>query len=53
MSKKDFYKAWNDAIQDFICGYITYEQLLEYGTIDEFYNYMEDFKIEDEQPITF
>ena len=53
MSYEDFRKAWNQAVQDFICGLISYDQLMEYGTLDEYLEYMEEFKNEDEQPDTF
>lgn len=41
MSKDDFRKAWTQAVQEFISGLISYDQLLEYGTLDEYREYME------------
>lgn len=40
----DFVKAWGQAVYDFLNGSITYDELLEFGTIDEYFDYISDME---------
>lgn len=40
MSTVDFVKAWREAIIKWLSGEISAEELLEYGTIDEYWDYV-------------
>ena len=42
MSYSEFQQAWFDAVQAFKNGDLSYEQLLEFGTLDEFMDYVSD-----------
>ena len=42
MSYAEFQQAWCDAVQAFKNGDLSYEELLEFGTLDEFMDYVSD-----------
>lgn len=42
MSYSEFQQAWFDAVQAFKNGDLSYEELLEFGTLDEFMDYVSD-----------
>lgn len=44
MSTVDFIKAWHDAIMRWLSGEITTDELLEFGTIDEYFEYISDME---------
>lgn len=48
MSYAEFQQAWFDAVQAFKNGDLTYDELLEFGTLDEFMDYMSDDESEQE-----
>lgn len=42
MSYESFQKAWTDAVKAWQMGEITYEQLMEFGTLDEYLDYIKE-----------
>ena len=42
MSRSEFAKAWTEAVTKFMNGVISYEELMEFGTLDEYAEYMKD-----------
>ena len=47
MSTVDFVKAWKEAIIKWLSGEISLEELMEYGTIDEYWDYVSEIEDDD------
>lgn len=42
MSRSEFAKAWTEAVTKFMNGIISYDELQEFGTLDEYADYMKE-----------
>lgn len=42
MSYESFQQAWTKAVQAWQMGEISYDELMEYGTLDEYWDYIKE-----------